>query len=240
MTSATSSQTAGNAPIGPLPSSAVLLAVDTSSLGSLAVGRVENRKWKIENQTEWRKLAMHSDVATIELQNLLKKCSLELKDLTHLAVNVGPGSFTGLRVGVNLVRTLGYSLNLPCATANTLELLAGLNAHAGERVLVATKAVQIFYYCGVFEKKSDGQISTLVSPHSCTFEEANTTAQKNSVTKVFIEGRTPDFDPETHARALLEHIHQAASFFSWENVKPLYIRASEAEEKLRQGLLKPV
>jgi hypothetical protein len=62
-------------------------------------------------------------------------------------------------------------------------------------------------------------------------------------TKVLIEGRTQGFNPSTEARDLLGVLGQSDApprFFSWREVKPLYIRASEAEEKLRKGLLKPL
>ena len=89
----------------------ILLSVDTSGLeGSLALARLENGQILNLHEAQWLKKAMHSEVATVKLQELLTASQTTLKDLTHLTVNVGPGSFTGLRVGLSLVKTLAYSL----------------------------------------------------------------------------------------------------------------------------------
>jgi tRNA threonylcarbamoyladenosine biosynthesis protein TsaB len=47
------------------------------------------------------------------VENLLKEHKLELKDLTDIEVNVGPGSFTGIRVGISIANALGYLLKIP-------------------------------------------------------------------------------------------------------------------------------
>lgn len=219
-----------------------LAAIDTSGTrGTLAIASLENQQWKILSEAAWDKKAMHSEVATIEFENAVKKSGLELKDLTHLAVNHGPGSFTGLRVGINMMKTLGYVLNIPVATISTLELLVRREQNsslggASPRILVATKAVQNFFYAAIYE---NGKF--VLEPQSMEEDGLNKAAQ--SCTKVLIEGRTQSFNPSTEARDLLGvlgHSDGQQRFFSWREVKPLYIRASEAEEKLRKGLLKPL
>ena len=47
------------------------------------------------------------------IEKLLKKNKMEFKDLKEVEVEIGPGSFTGLRVGVSVANALGYSLNIP-------------------------------------------------------------------------------------------------------------------------------
>src|ERR1700744_5328127 len=131
----------------------ILLSVDTSgATGSLALVQMSGTSVDSSEQVAWTKKAMHSEVATVELQNLLKKTKVELRDLTHLVVNVGPGSFTGLRVGLSLAKTLAYTLSLPVCSLNSLEVLAFKHSQPGDRMLVATKAVQNFYYAGGFER----------------------------------------------------------------------------------------
>lgn len=224
MTSAILSPTDGN-----------LLAVDTSTVtGSLALGAFRNGHFKIVGQVDWQKKAMHSEVATLELHRLLKQSQMTLQNLSCFAVNVGPGSFTGLRVGINLIRTLAYSLSKPIAPFNSLEVLAFLNAQDGETVVTAIKAVQNFFYVGVF-KKQDGRISTLVAPHSSTLEEASALAKGK---RAIIEGQTSIIH-WPGAKTLVE-MSTLTTFFPWNHIKPLYIRGSEAEEKLKKGLLKPL
>jgi len=49
----------------------------------------------------------------IEIENLLKKNKLKPEDLKGIIVYLGPGSFTGLRIGVTVANTFAYSLNIP-------------------------------------------------------------------------------------------------------------------------------
>lgn len=219
-----------------------IASIDTSGTrGTLAIAALENQQMKILSEAAWDKKAMHSEIATIEFENAMMKSGLLLKDLTHLAVNHGPGSFTGLRVGINMMKTLGYVLQIPVATISTLELLMHREIGARRnlsnlRILIATKAVQNFYYVSIFE---NGKL--VLEPQSMEEDGLDKAAQ--NCTNVLIEGRTPNFNASTEARDLLGVLGQSDDkqrFFSWREVKPLYIRASEAEEKLRKGLLKPL
>lgn len=47
------------------------------------------------------------------IDEVLKKNKLTLKDLTEIKVNTGPGSFTGLKVGVSVAQSLGWALRIP-------------------------------------------------------------------------------------------------------------------------------
>ncbi len=54
-----------------------------------------------------------SQQVLILIDELLKKHRQTLNDLTEIEVNVGPGSFTGLRVGLSVANTLGWALKIP-------------------------------------------------------------------------------------------------------------------------------
>ena len=214
MTSRTLSQTAGK-----------ILAVDTSTAsGSLAVGD----SGKVLATVQWTGKSMHSELATREVTRVLEKAGFTLDQISHFTVNIGPGSFTGLRVGINLVRTLAYSLDKPVAAFSSLEVLA--SPYNGQKVLVAIKALRDFYYVAAYQ---DGQ--TLVEPCSM---DINQIRALGPFDQTLIEGQA-GFTPQTNAGQLVQ-LARDASFFSWNSVKPLYVRGSEAEEKLKLGILKPL
>jgi tRNA threonylcarbamoyladenosine biosynthesis protein TsaB len=75
----------------------------------------------------------HSKYALQQAGFLLETAKLQWKDLTHLATSHGPGSFTGVRVGLTIVKSLAWSLKLPCLSVNTLDVMA-YHAYAGEAV----------------------------------------------------------------------------------------------------------
>lgn len=55
----------------------------------------------------------HSQVVLPMIVNLLKKNNRKLTELSEIEVNIGPGSYTGLRVGVVIANTLGFCLKIP-------------------------------------------------------------------------------------------------------------------------------
>jgi len=219
----------------------ILLAIDTSGpSGSLAIAEVEENTATRLHQAQWEKRAGHSELATVQLMELLKDARIQLRDITHIVVNIGPGSFTGIRVGMSLARSLAYSLDLPILGISSLENLAHAFAKGHSSAFVALKAVQNFYYCASFSLTDAGPVQTL-APRSADFVELPELAKPS--TKVLIEGQTPGFAPGSLAEGLIELALQTSknrNFLTWKSVEPLYIRGSEAEEKLKRGILKPL
>lgn len=67
---------------------------------------------------------VHSKKILELIDLLLKEAGLELKKLSHIAVSIGPGSFTGLRIGLTTAKGLGYGANLPIVPVPTFNALA--------------------------------------------------------------------------------------------------------------------
>lgn len=66
----------------------------------------------------------HSRTLLPMTEELLKSCGVRLEEVDVIAVAAGPGSFTGLRIGVSAAKGLGWSLDKPCAKVSTLEAMA--------------------------------------------------------------------------------------------------------------------
>jgi len=78
----------------------------------------------------------HSERLLPSVETLLKAASLSVKDLVAVSVSVGPGSFTGLRIGVAAAKGLAFSLGVPLFGIPTLEVLAA-NASPGRGLTCA-------------------------------------------------------------------------------------------------------
>jgi len=65
----------------------------------------------------------HAEVVTVFIQELLSGNGIEFSDLDAIAVSKGPGSYTGLRIGVSTAKGLCYALSLPLIAIPTLEVL---------------------------------------------------------------------------------------------------------------------
>lgn len=72
------------------------------------------------------------------VDELLKDCGVALSDVTRLAVVTGPGSFTGLRVGVSYMRAMALALDVPCVGITALEASVPLGMESN--VLAALQA----------------------------------------------------------------------------------------------------
>ena len=66
----------------------------------------------------------HSQTLMVMAQDLLKQCGKTVSDLTAVAVAEGPGSFTGVRIGVAAAKGMSWGVELPCYGVSTLEAMA--------------------------------------------------------------------------------------------------------------------
>lgn len=65
----------------------------------------------------------HSKVLTVFIDDLFKENNLKTKSIDAVAVSKGPGSYTGLRIGVSVAKGLCYGLSIPLISVNSLEVL---------------------------------------------------------------------------------------------------------------------
>jgi tRNA threonylcarbamoyladenosine biosynthesis protein TsaB len=215
-----------------------LLSVETTSpQGSLSIAEIASGVClpKAKSKISWDKKASHSEIITQKLEEALQEASLSLDDVTHFAVDVGPGSFTGIRVGLNLVRTLAYASQKNARPFSSLEVLAFQNLDLGESAVVAIPAIQDFFYAATYRRES-------THIHQLSLPESLDDAGLKSLSS---RTKAPILHPSDLPRAetLAEMIAQDSTeshFLPWKRLLPLYIRPSEAEEKLRKGLLKPL
>src|SRR3989344_3996586 len=87
------------------------LKIDTTERLEIKVEVEDPKSGKVQKLVQKQKLG--SQVLLPMIIKILKKNELNLKDLTAVEVNPGPGSFTGTRVGVSVANALGFALDIP-------------------------------------------------------------------------------------------------------------------------------
>lgn len=98
-----------------------ILAVETTGkYGTAAVTDGEGRIWSASSENEMNHL---KDIISL-CDSAIKGAGISKKELTHIASSVGPGSFTGIRIGVTTARTMAQMLELPCVSVSSLEAMA--------------------------------------------------------------------------------------------------------------------
>jgi tRNA threonylcarbamoyladenosine biosynthesis protein TsaB len=99
----------------------LILHIETAtSVCSIAVSQDE-KLLSLNENTEGNS---HSSVITNLIQKSVDDCQIKLTDLDAIAVSKGPGSYTGLRIGVSTAKGLCYSLDKPLIAINTLQAMA--------------------------------------------------------------------------------------------------------------------
>ncbi len=236
----------------------IALALETSSpQGSLALARIPaTAGFELLGEKTWLRGKSHGELATPSLQLLLQENQLDFSRLGAVFVGLGPGSFTGIRVGVSMARALGFSLNLPVWGVNSLRVWAESAADSKNPTLVVMKGFRDIVYIAVYQREKN-QMREILSPRALRVNEVAPLLPPGLLSVVG-DGWTAFHDLwpnelKNRAQTFLHTYPQSRSLFQiyvqeqprledhlWKSAKPLYIRGSEAEEKLRLGLLKPV
>lgn len=99
----------------------MILGIDSSAI-SAGCALVEGDKIVAEQFLNTRHT--HSETLLPMISGMLKSAGVELSDVDKIAVSAGPGSFTGLRIGISTAKGLADAANKPCVAVSTLEAIA--------------------------------------------------------------------------------------------------------------------
>ena len=111
------------------------IATATEQVG-VAIGRARGQVSSIHTQQGRR----HGEVLAPAIQSLTRLTHTKLSDIELIAVDTGPGLFTGLRVGVATAKALAGALQIPITACSSLELLAAPHSSAGRTVVSVVDA----------------------------------------------------------------------------------------------------
>lgn len=88
----------------------IVLLIDTTSNEAIKIGlNINGEKYKIEQKLDKQK----AQIVLLLIEKILEKKKIKLTDITEIQVTPGPGSFTGIRVGLTVANTLAYLLKIP-------------------------------------------------------------------------------------------------------------------------------
>ncbi|MCC0708881.1 tRNA (adenosine(37)-N6)-threonylcarbamoyltransferase complex dimerization subunit type 1 TsaB [Clostridioides sp. ES-S-0190-01] len=143
-----------------------ILGIDTSSMAA-SVAVVEDDNLICEFTVNNKKT--HSQKLMPMIENMLDMSDLKIKEMDLLAICIGPGSFTGLRIGMATVKAIAHVNNLPIIAVNSLESLAG-NMNLCERKICSILDAQKNQVYSAKYKFEDGELIELDSVDVVEFE----------------------------------------------------------------------
>ncbi len=129
-----------------------ILCIETATTNcSVALGvNGELKAVKEENDLNYS----HSERLHILIQDVLRKCGIALSGLDAIAVSKGPGSYTGLRIGVSAAKGLCFSLDIPLISVPTLTSLAYKVKEPGN-IVTMLDARRMEVYSAVFNESKE-------------------------------------------------------------------------------------
>ena len=112
----------------------------------------------------------HSQTLMVMAEDMIKTCDLTPDHIDAVAVAAGPGSFTGVRIGVAAAKGFAWGRQIPCCGVSTLEAMAeNLGVYDGY-VLAAMDARRNQVYTALFKAKK-GVLTPVISDCACSIEE---------------------------------------------------------------------
>lgn len=128
-----------------------ILGVDTTTR-FLCLAAYDNG-WVYEYNLELGR--KHSQLITLSIKRVLEALNWKPEDIDYFACGLGPGSFTGLRIGIATVKGLAWSLNKPVLGIPTLDILAK-NAVQDGVIVPAVDAKRGLIYCALYRAAKGG------------------------------------------------------------------------------------
>ena len=165
------------------------------------------------------------------IKRVLEKCHIKKEEINELIVVTGPGSFTGIRIGVTIAKTMAWALKIPIKTISELEVLATTPTEK-QYLVPYIDARREAVYAGVYLK--DG--SNILEDQYLTIAELKQKLSKIAPKKDLLYlGYEAVFDSYQEPQIDLERLGLKFSQLKIVNphaVNPNYLKRTEAEEKL--------
>lgn len=172
-----------------------------------------------------------SDSLLDKIDQLLKESNLTIKNIDVIAVNVGPGSFTGIRVAISTAKGLAIGNGAKVVTFNSFEAVDVQNSR-NYGIIVEGFGNSYYYYFKKYGKIFQGCASTdklaVLAKDISVFSTSEQV--RDSITNFDIKQTT------YNAQKCVEDKISKNQFIETNQIAPLYLRASQAElERLKNG-----
>jgi tRNA threonylcarbamoyladenosine biosynthesis protein TsaB len=223
----------------------LILAVDTTtSTGSVAL----IRKGKLLSEMNIDSTATYSERLLPAIDEVLETQQLSIRDIEAFAIAAGPGSFTGIRIGISAMKSLAYASGKPIVAVSSLKALALKLCHPHSRLLcplLDARKGEIYAALFEFEKRKLNEVvpqgiyspdlffSLLPSRRIIFFIGNGVAAHQRKIFQYFkdkarISSRSPFIAYEVGV--LGYEILKNKESTEQSEIEPIYFRKSQAEE----------
>ncbi len=222
------------------------LAIDTSNQ-TLAVAVVDGQE--VLGQSQTMAIKNHSTALMPAIDGLMQAVGIAPKELEQIVVAKGPGSYTGLRIGVTTAKTLAQTLNIPLIGVSSLKAVAANCVGVSQVIVPLFDARRQNVYAGAYQWHN-GTLETKIKDQHISLSELLTQLKAVDGQEVlFVGADTIKFKDMIEVELPIAHINQV-SLWSYPNgvvlaaiakeeapvasihdFVPDYLKLVEAEEK---------
>ena len=213
-----------------------ILAIETSAVtASVAVTEEE----RLLAQSFQNTGLTHSATLMPMVSDLLKNTGLTLEEMDVIAAAVGPGSFTGVRIGVAAAKGLAWPGDKPCAPCSTLESMAWQCAHLDGEICAVMDARRKQVYNARFLAR-DGVLERLTPDRAIGLEELSAEVKKSGNQQILVgDGAALCYNAfeaeQIRARLMPPHLRYQTAW----GVARAALRLAQAGQLVHAGQLSP-
>lgn len=194
----------------------------------------------------------HSQTMLPMIKEMLESAMLSLNDIDSFAINSGPGSFTGIRIGISAIKGLAAPKNKPCFEVSTLESIAE-NFRAFDCVLCAVMDARCNQVYNALFKIQNGEITRITVDRAVLVSQVVSELEAidgkiviaGDGAKIFEDfAKTQDnvtiakeplsFQNAVGTALVAERLCETSKAISHVDLKPLYLRLPQAERELKE------
>lgn len=165
-----------------------------------------------------------------KIKQMLESNNLTPSDIDKILVVNGPGSFTGIRIGVTIAKTLAHSLNKPVTTISSLEVMAISSNQESAFKIPIIDARRGFVYAAIY----DSEYNPVLKDKYMSLEALKVAINNLPDTYSIITNNKIDLDMiESYEPNFLKIINKNINkeTVNPHSVNPVYLKSTEAEEK---------
>jgi tRNA threonylcarbamoyl adenosine modification protein YeaZ/ribosomal-protein-alanine acetyltransferase len=214
----------------------LVLALDTS-MAACSACLYDSAEHLVVAQDQQAMERGHAEALPVMVEQLMAKAAKSFAELSRIAVTIGPGSFTGIRVGLSFANGLGQALGIPVIGLNTLTAThLGVPSPAASQFVIHKAGHSEFYYFSNFNDSTNVKMEPLDSVKeaipvgSCAVlgsgaDDLIASAGRTDLTRVSAHDL-----PDVKAMAIWASQQHAPDTFP----QPLYIRGADAKPQAIQ------
>lgn len=188
-----------------------VLAIDTSNY-VMGIALIDGQEVKGEIITNLKK--NHSVRVMPAIQQLLTECGIMPNELNKIVVAKGPGSYTGVRIGVTIAKTLAWSLRIPLSGVSSLEVLAANGRFFNGFISPIFDARRGQVYTGLYSFEAD-QLSCQENDQIIMLKEWLTKIKEREEKVLFLGN-----DLSIHQQTIIEELADLAAFGDFTQYNP--------------------